>query len=915
RRARRCLWLAALELSDPATALAAAGAAVRTDELDEEAHRAVMLAHYRAGDQGAALAAFERLRTILEDQLGTDPGPETEALHVAILRNEEPAPASRPSPETRADVMDPGFVGRDREVDMLLKRWSRASGGSAGLVLITGEAGIGKSRLAAEAARIVEATGGVVLRSRCYQAERSLFLQPIAEALRWAVTTLSPDDTRAAAGEWAGPLAELAPEVSRVVAPVDYEPGPPQVERRRTFEAVASFFHTLSQRRPVLLVLDDLHLAGAATIELLHFMVRRIGRARVLVIATMRSEEASDVVGQVVEIGDAVALEPLREEAVASLARQAKATALATDLMRKTAGHTLFVVEALRAIVESGEARTIPIPDSLRHAVVARTKRLGAETEGFLRAVVGLGSTFDVGVAAELAGVPLQEAVVHAERALHARLIVQSGSAYGFANDLIREILYDSTPRPSRVARHRLAATLLADNPEASAVHLAAAGDVRGAAEAWLTAAESAAASFANRDAARLLGEAVTAAHRSGADLLAARCRLTRSRVRETLGEYREASEDASAALEIAQRRRDPDLEAQALERLAWVAYSSRYDEGADDLARRAWEFSESAAEASGARPSATVLRARLKHSRGEVHDASEVLQDAVAGDLDDATRAAALSCLGSALAHGDRFEEAARTLERAVELCRKTKNLRFLVNGLFFSGMAQGNLGRFGPALSTFDTLARLVEESESRSYRARVANLRSWMYRELGDVGRARDLAQEAVDRAAEFGEVEPRGHAALALAECALLEGDDAEAARLVDEVSAMVAGRVVGFSWRLELHAAELRARVEAERAEAVLELARRCGSRKYEALAFAHLGRPRDALRIATALGSDYLTALVGDEESARRAVDRLALGLPEDLREGFVARGPLSAAGSSAARRDRAPRSSRRPRA
>jgi DNA-binding SARP family transcriptional activator len=915
RRARRCLWLSALELGEYRLALETAGATVRADELDEEAHRAVMLAHYRAGGQGAAVAAFERARQILSEELGVDPSPETQALHLAILRNEEPPPPHDSLSGTVASVMEPGFVGRDEELDALSERWEQVSAGSAASVFIAGEAGIGKSRLAVEAARMAESTGGLVLQSRCYWAESSLFLQPLAEAIRSAVISLHPDETREAAGDWAGTLGELVPEVTQVLRPIDYEIGPPQIERRRAFEAVASFFQKLSRKRPVLLLIDDLHLAGAETIEVLHFMLRRLSSVRLLIIGTVRSEETHDFLENLMGMGDKLLLGPLRKDAVISLARQAEAAELVDELMRKTRGHTLFVVEALRMVGTDRDAGSILIPDSLRNAVVARTKRLGTQTESFLHAVAVLGSTFDIEVAAQLAGVTLQDALRHSEIALEARLLVQSEINFEFANDLTREILYDTTPKPSRVALHGHAADLIQGNPEAVAIHRAAAGDWHAAANAWLQAGELAAGSFATRDAARLLEEAVAAASSSGDQLLLARSYLARSRALESLAEYREAWADASRALAITKEHGDSNLEAEALERLAWIAYSSRYDGDAGEFAQRASELTERAAQALGALPSAIVLTARVMHSEGDLKGALSVLDQLSSEDLDEVTEAAALSSLGCVLEHGDRFDEAARTLERAIDLCRKTKSLRPLISGLFFQGMAYGNLGRFARALSTFDSLAKLVEESGSRKYRARVANSRSWIYRELGEIERARDFAQEAIDQAVELGEIEPRAHAALASAECSLLLGDDAEAERMLEEADSMLRGRDVGFSWRLELRHVELAARLDPGRAEALLELARKYGSSKYEALAFGHLGRTGDALRIAGPLGSDYLTALVGDVAVAKEAIDRLTLALPEDLRKSFVARGRLSLSVASARTQGRDGRGPRRRRA
>lgn len=145
------------------------------DPLDEAACRILMRARQRAGEPSAALAAYERLRTLLADELGVDPAPETRGVHVAILREREleisPPGGVGVAP---APLVEDTLAGREPEMAVLAGAWSAAAGGRAALFTVTGEAGIGKTRLTEELAALAEATGGEVLRARCYEAERSL---------------------------------------------------------------------------------------------------------------------------------------------------------------------------------------------------------------------------------------------------------------------------------------------------------------------------------------------------------------------------------------------------------------------------------------------------------------------------------------------------------------------------------------------------------------------------------------------------------------------------------------------------------------------------------------------------------------------------------------------------------------------
>jgi CheY-like chemotaxis protein len=149
------------------------------------------------------------------------------------------------------------------------------------------------------------------VQARCYEAERSLFLQPVAEAVRAAALALPPARLPAAAGESAGTLAELVPELRRLLDLPAYERAPAELERRRSFEAVTAFVRGLAAQQPLLLALDDLHQAGASTLELLHFLLRRLAGDRLLVVATVRAEEGADALAALADVGRVLDLGPL----------------------------------------------------------------------------------------------------------------------------------------------------------------------------------------------------------------------------------------------------------------------------------------------------------------------------------------------------------------------------------------------------------------------------------------------------------------------------------------------------------------------------------------------------------------------------------------------------------------------------
>ncbi len=376
------------------------------------------------------------------------------------------------------------------------------------------------------------------------------------------------------------------------------------------------------------------------------------------------------------------------------------------------------------------------------------------------------------------------------------------------------------------------------------------------------------------------------------------RVSLRRGQVREELADYAGARDDHQRALAIARALGDSGLEAMALERLGWTAYYGRDVDRAADFAVQATALAEAAAAAPGPRPSALVLVGRVRHWAGDMAGASAAYEQAMAdGESEPATVASALSCLGALLEHGDRFAEARDVLARAMATCEETGSFRALLRTLFFAGLARANLGDLVGALRVLERKRGLLNRYDVHFYRARTSTTLSWVWRELGDVGRAEDLAREAIEQSREVAagslQTEQELHALLAAAECRLLDGDEGAAAALVAEAEPLI--RVwLPFRWRAELRLIEVASRLEPARAELLLDLARQRGSAKYQALALARLGHREEAAAVAAPTGSALLLAEVAPERQARDALHAMAASLPRDMRSRFATHGRLT---------------------
>ncbi|HVV21395.1 MAG TPA: AAA family ATPase [Pseudonocardiaceae bacterium] len=780
RTARHLAAAAALRTGEPWQAVAAAQAAVTADGWDETGHRLLMSAHIAAGEPAKALAVYEGLRARLADELGVDPAQETQDLYLAVLRGNpiQPAPSRR-----TASASGRTLVGRLAEQAALDAAWSRAVAADPGVILVAGPAGIGKTTLAEAAADAAEVTGGLVLRARCYAAERSLFLQPFVDSLTATLTSLPAAELRQLAGSRAGDLVGLLPQLAPVLGPPPAERGSSEIELRRAFEAITAVVTALSATRPVLLLLDDLHNAGAASVELLHYVARHLAGSRVLALATVRAEEGAAALDALADVAERVDLGPLDAAAVTALAVADGQAELADTILRRTRGHTLFVVETLRGL----RAGQTTVPETLQTAVLAQVRRAGADTESLLRAGAVLGATVDPAVVAGMLDLPPHVAVQRCERAVAAGLLVVAGRSYEFTNDLVQEVLYTTSPEPLRVAHHRRAADLLTGAPESVGAHAAAVADWPRASRAFLVAGELAMRRHASADAEVLLGRALTYAERAGAAELVARAYLARGQAREALGDFRHAAGDHHAALNTAREAGDQRTEMAALRALGGHASLAIGTPVADCAARLhdglriAELLGDREVEAGLLGWLAVMASNRLRFVEAMAFARRAVRVGRASGS--EAALAAALDGLKNAYAYIGELERLDSVLVELEPMLRRIGDLELLQWAVFESAFSAIAAADWGTATDRF-------EQALAVNHRSGYPLHESWFVAHLGWLARAQgqwDLALRHGRRAVELAASLPHRWflpMADALLGSTLLEvGETAEAARLL------------------------------------------------------------------------------------------------------------------------------------
>ncbi len=472
---------------DFSPAIAYAQRLLRHDPLRGDMVRQLIALRYEAGDSAGALQDYKDFVRLLRTELGVEPTPELVMLRDAIVQNAPLPGAARASaadgalarsgaPSQRAPLP---FVGREPELEQLRAAWARAARAPfrGGLVLIGGEAGVGKSRLSAELARQAADEGARVLSGVTTLAEPVPY-QAVAAALRSALPLLAALEIGPV---WLAALAALIPEL--LARRPDLPPLPPLAadrEQTRLFEAVARVLAGLALPRPVLLILEDLHWAGAATMALLEFLARRAPQHALLIVADFRDEQTSRAHPlrelrrrlQREDLVSAIALGRLSLEAVSALVERVPGLSeaagdLPARLYAESEGNPLFLGERIRDLLESGQAALSPAPVSIQVIIAGRLRRLSDQGQQLAALAAVAGLAFDVELVAQVAGWSEDQVLHSLGELLDHQLLRQIGgrqrSDYAFTHHLIQAAIYAGLPEDDRRRRHRRVAQIMED--------------------------------------------------------------------------------------------------------------------------------------------------------------------------------------------------------------------------------------------------------------------------------------------------------------------------------------------------------------------------------------------------------------------------------------------------------------------
>lgn len=676
------------------------------DPLHEPAHQALIRMHATTGDRAAALVQYRECVRTLSHELGVPPLAETTELYEAVNRGSFAPPLPERAEPPAAQPPAPLLVGRERQLSQLLDAYA-GIGADGRVVVVEGEAGIGKTRLVEELHTRLRPTGAVVLHCRGYEEETALAYGPLVELLRDRMRA-DPDWARTVDDRVAAEAGRLVPELAADRPAAELVPDGPGAEAR----FLAALWELLAAAAagavPGVLVLDDAQWADDATLRLVSYGVRRLAGRPLLVVLCRRTPHDHAALRAAVATarsggGAVVQLGRLDEQSVGDLLRGSRPDPVEPAAVRRlwltTEGVPLLLVEHLRAVDGADEE---PLPTGAREVLRSRLDPVSETGRQVLAAAAVLGRHFDVETVRSVSGRTDEETVTALEEAVRRGLVREREADYDFDHELVRTLVYEETSLARRRLLHGRAAEVVRSPRAAMARHLHLAGRDAQAADAYREAGELARAVFANAEALSHLRTALALGHPERTAVLraigevqtvlgdypaalaslhtaAAGCSPEElsgvehqlGRLQHRRGEYALAEAHLEAALAAA-RPADTAARASITADLSLVAQALDAPQRAGSLARDALTLAERADDPRS-RCQAHNLLGMLAVSDGDPDEAlAQLRRSSELADWlgDEDLRVAALNNL--ALAHRSRgeLERAEELTATALELC-----------------------------------------------------------------------------------------------------------------------------------------------------------------------------------------------------------------------------------------------------
>ncbi len=759
--------------------------------------------------------------------------------------------ATRTRLEVEADRGLAPLVGRERELALLQEAFERAEAGQGQVVFVVGEPGIGKSRLLYEFRRIV-GDRATWLEGHCLSFGQSMAFHPVIDLLKRSFGIEEGDPEAAIADKIeAGVLRlgdDLRPIVPYLRGLLSVDPGDPavatmnpQLRRGETFDALRRLIGRAAQRRPQIVVIEDLHWIDKASEQFLLAVADGVPTLRALFVFTYRpgySHPFGERTYHVRIAPAALSAEDSVRMAEGVLATYGLPWGITDMIARKGEGNPFYVEEVIRSLMESGAVRPsegglvlakqldeIEVPDTIQDVIMARIDRLAEAPKRTLQLASVIGRAFTRRLLDRLAEV--REHADECLRELKALELIYETQffpelGYMFKHALTQDVAYSSLLRERRKDLHRLIGLAieevygdrLTEHYEVLAHHFSAAEAWEKALEYLRKGAEKAVRAFALREALALFGQALTTADRLGDRVPVATVigiHGARADLFYAVGEYSNSRIEAEQLLSLARREGDQATEAAALVQSAWASVWMEDFPGGLGQAAEAIALSEAAgppgALAGALLVNATVHSVTARHDEAENDVRRALAISRSAGDRN--WEGLALSWTGFLRNWQGRYRESLEVSREGVRVARERQLLAPLLRCLWSQGVASAGTGDYEGALAALREGLSLTEKMGNEAELTRFSNTLGWLHIECGDLDRGLAISARSLDLARRSRHATGLERAAFILineGDAFMAKGDLAAASEVLDEAFHIVEHPPESrwMTWRYETH---------------------------------------------------------------------------------------------------------------
>ncbi|MFZ5910019.1 MAG: ATP-binding protein [Chloroflexota bacterium] len=751
------------------------------EPLNEAAHREIMRLHHLLGQPEAAARQFEQCRDVLRRELDVEPSPETLAVVEEINHLSERAASATKT--ARESLIPTPLVGRETDRSALLQFLEGIFHKLGGLVLLEGEAGVGKTRLLQDLARDAEWRGAQVLWGSARETQERKPYAPLVEALQSGLSPLRVTQIQQVVERiWLQTVFPLLSPHPALPAIEPAPPLPPAQEGARLVEAIARLIQGWADVTPLVLVLEDLHWADQDTFDLLAALTRRLSSRSILIIGSYRGEDAraNPLVWeglQAINRGSLLSqrvLSRLDRQATGELIRRSLGLASPAPLFeerlfRETDGNPLFVLEALRALQDEGlltrdengtwstpwdektaDYAELPLPPVVEQVITRRLERLPSHLIPAIRLAAVLGGHFDFDLFLAVNDLPPQKLLEETRSLIQSNFLEETAAGYRFSHEIIRQAVYEQMSAEIRVDIHRRVGEALEKletvQPATLAYHFAWGRNWCQAAHYHYQAGLQSMNAFAYAAAREHFSQAISfleAAEVSTIeqfDLFAAR-----EKVSDILGDRQAQSKDLEVMERIAHG--DDARLCRAALRRAWLLTQTNHYEEAQAAARKAQELGRAL--------------------------------------NDTAAQAEALNMIGTALTWQGKTADSIEPLRNAVELAQQSGDL--LTEARYRRALASSHLG-----IREYDAARRELEISLQRAAQhndlleqAEGLNLLGIIHMERGATEEALPIYEQSIEHCRKIGFLYGEGRALVNLGNLCYFQGRLGETLRLYDQ----------------------------------------------------------------------------------------------------------------------------------